>query len=99
MIHAIGSKVYARGRRGHYDLVDADSKRRASGFQRRRKPAKLSTRGKWLKAGEDQAFECAQPQGPTTILGRTDSTLVPKERKISITETPAQSGRPFTPTF
>lgn len=24
LIHAIGSKVYARGRRGHYDLVDAD---------------------------------------------------------------------------
>jgi hypothetical protein len=24
LIHAVGSKVYARGRRSHYDLVDAD---------------------------------------------------------------------------
>lgn len=24
LIYAVGSKVYARGRRGHYDLVDAD---------------------------------------------------------------------------
>jgi hypothetical protein len=24
LIHATGSKVYARGRRGHYDLVGAD---------------------------------------------------------------------------
>jgi hypothetical protein len=24
LIHAVGSKVYARGHRGHYDLVGAD---------------------------------------------------------------------------
>jgi hypothetical protein len=60
LIHAIGSKVYTRGRRGHYDLVNAISMRRASPFQRRSKPAKLSTCGKCLKAGEDHAFECAQ---------------------------------------